>query len=94
MSDDDPFDEEVKKMLQHLMDHPEDRTPEFDRFVNTMLMSPAYEEALIERIRTDALAPQMMDTLISYAAAPQPSERRTQARRILSAGWRVDDSIN
>ena len=87
-------DEKFAKLLQHLIDHPEDRTEEFDRFVRGLLLDPNYHQSLVNRIKRDELAPEIMDTLVAHARDPRPTEGRASARKVLSEAWKDDDPIH
>lgn len=90
----DELDEMFAELLQHLIDHPEDRTEEFDRFVRGLLLDPRYYQNLVERLKRDELAPQLLELLLAYARDPHPTERRAFARKALSEGWRTDDPVH
>jgi hypothetical protein len=90
----DDDDEEFAKLLKHLIDHPEERTAEFDRFVRELLLDPRLHQSLVDRIKRDELEPEILNQLLAYARDPNPTPGRTSARKVLSEGWRDDDVIH
>lgn len=71
-----------------------DNEKDLHRFAREILLDPHYEQKLIERIRNDSLAAEVMDTLLAHARGPAPTEGRAFARKVLSAGWHVDEAVH
>ena len=89
MGDDD---EKFLKALQHMIDHPEDRTEELDRFIRGVVLDPRFHQMLVERVKREE--PETLKMLLAHAADPRQTEGRASARKVLSEAWRVDDPIH
>ena len=88
----DDDDEKFAKALQHLLDHPEDRTEDIDRFIRGIVLDPRFHQMLVERAKRDD--PEILNLLLAHARDPRPRAGRKAARKVLSEAWRDDDAIH
>ena len=86
--------EELVKLLEILnRAKPGDPPGPIDDLIRMGMIQPRYRK-LVDRVKRDELAPDMMNTLLAYARDPDPTPGRTFARKVLSEAWRDDDAIH
>src|SRR6476660_8256337 len=58
-------DDDFAKLLQYLIDHPEERPAEFEREMRAIYLDPHFHQGLVEHAKHDE--PTIMNMLLSFA---------------------------